>query len=185
MRYWDTLASIMSLIYITGAPGIGKTTILKELVSRGCEAYDLDGSKLGGAHNKSSGERVTIPSAEDRSPTWFDEHEWRIDVDAVKALLEKAADKPIYICGVSEDDDKIIDLFDKIFYLKLDDETLQNRISERTDNDYGKNESELQDILDRKRKLDLRYKNSAAVIVDATKTPTTIVDYILANSSIE
>ena len=38
----------MSLFYITGTPGTGKTTIQKELIKRGYEALDIDQRRFGG-----------------------------------------------------------------------------------------------------------------------------------------
>jgi len=174
----------MPFIYITGAPGAGKSILQKELSSRGLEVYDIDDAKFGGAHNKVSGERVTIPPAQERAPEWYDDHEWRIDKAAINSLLDRAANKTIFICGVAPDDEDILTLFDKIYYLKLDENKLKQRIATRTDNDYGKNPNELSHILERKRKLDARYANSNAVIVNATVPPSEIADRILAQTEI-
>ena len=169
----------MSFIYVTGAPGVGKSTLQKELSLRGFEVYDIDDAKLGGAHNKASGERVVIPPAKDRKPEWYDEHEWRVDQAAVNALKEQAVDRTIFICGVAPDDEAILPLFDKIFYLKLDEHSLKQRIAARVDNDYGKNANELTQILERQKRLDARYIKSNAVVVDATLPPSEIVDLIV------
>jgi hypothetical protein len=169
----------MSFTYVTGAPGSGKSTLQKELSTRGLEVYDIDDPQLGGAYNKASGKRVVIPPAPDRAPDWFDEHEWRIDRGAMSKLKNRATNETIIVCGVAPDDGDILDLFDKIFYLKLDETSLKNRIGVRTDNDYGKNPGELAHILDRKRALDARYGNSVAIVIDATLNPRDIADKVL------
>lgn len=170
----------MPFIYVTGAPGSGKSTVKKELGSRGLEVYDIDDAELGGAHHKASGKRVTIPPAHDRAPRWYDEHEWRVDYAAISSLKDKAAHTTIIVCGVAPDDGGILDLFDKIFYLKLDEDKLKKRIMTRTDNDYGKNPNELMHIIERKKKLDARYANSNAVMIDAGLPAGEIADQIQA-----
>jgi adenylate kinase family enzyme len=169
----------MSFIYITGAPGSGKSTLQKELSARGLDVYDIDDPELGGAHNKDSGQRVTIPLAQDRRTDWYDKHEWRIDRIALSNLKKNSANTTI-ICGVAPDDGDILNLFDKVFYLRVDDINLKIRIAMRTDNDYGKNPHELADILKRKKILDSKYDNFRAFMVDAMLTPSDIADYVLA-----
>jgi adenylate kinase family enzyme len=174
----------MPFVYITGAPGVGKTTLQKELNSRHLIVYDIDDHELGGAHNKSSGKRVLIPSAEDRAPEWYDEHEWRIDYAAINSLKDKATNETIFVCGVAPDDETIIGLFDRIFYIDLDENNLKQRITARTDNDYGKNPNELIQIIERKKKLDARYAASDATIVNGKMSPREIADYILAQTKL-
>ncbi len=169
----------MAFIYITGAPGVGKSTIERELKSRGLEVYDLDHPELGGAHNKSTGERVNIPPAEDRKPEWFDEHEWRINIDKIKRLKHKAENEDIFVCGVAPDDENILSIFDEIFYLKLDENALKNRVANRTDNDFGQNSDELRTILERNNKLNNRYSELNAYVVDASLTPEEIAGIII------
>jgi broad-specificity NMP kinase len=170
----------MSFIYVTGAPGTGKSTLQRLLSTHKLEVHDIDDSTLGGAHNKASGKRVAIPPAQDRAPEWYDLHEWRVDSAAIKSLRDKAVDSVVIICGVAPDDGDILHLFDKIFYLKLGEDALKDRIAARTDNDYGKNLNELTDILERKNKLDARYMNSDAFTIDASLSPGEIADQILS-----
>jgi dephospho-CoA kinase len=158
----------MAFIYVTGAPGSGKTTIQRSLSKRGIECYDIDDEVFGGPHNLLSGKKVIIPPANERSDDWFDYHEWRIYHDAFRKLKLEAVSKNIVICGVAEADTEIVNLFDKVFYLKLDDQVLKQRISDRTENDYGKNPKELEVILNRKRKLDQRYSSANSVLIDAS-----------------
>lgn len=170
----------MSLIYVTGAPGSGKSSLQKELESRGYETHDLDDRSLGGPHNKSTNELVVIPPTDKRTPEWFDEHEWRIYPEAIKDLKNQAASKDIFICGVAASDGDILPLFDKILYLDIDDDTLKHRLSSRSDNDYGQNDFEVSEILGRKRALDLKYAKLKVTKIDATKPLGDVADEIIS-----
>jgi dephospho-CoA kinase len=173
----------MSLIYVTGAPGSGKTTLQKELGARGYETRDIDNSNLGGPYNKATNQQVIIPPADQRSPEWFEAHEWRVDPEAFDRLKAEASDKDIILCGVAASDAKILHVFDKIMYLMLDDETLTSRLGSRTDNDYGKNDFELQEILDRKHGLDKKYAELDVIKIDATKKLGTVAVEIISHIS--
>lgn len=171
----------MTLIYVTGAPGSGKTTLQKELSRRGYETRDIDNSDLGGPHNKNTGELVTIPPADQRSPEWFEAHEWRIYLDAFTKLKDEATDKDIILCGVAASDGEILYIFDKIMYLNLDDKILTDRLKSRLDNDYGKNDFEVLEILDRKHGLDAKYASLNVIDIDATKTLDEVAGEIISH----
>lgn len=169
----------MAVFYITGAPGSGKTTLQKELHRRGYVAFDIDNPRFGGPYNKSSGKRVVIPPAEKRSPDWFEAHEWRVSLDGIEALKNEANDKMIFLCGVAASDGQALHLFDKILYLQLDEATLKRRLGARTDNDYGKNDFELREIMERKRGLDAKYAALGVTTIDANKPLDEVVDEVL------
>ena len=171
----------MSLIYVTGAPGAGKTTLQKEFDSRGYETRDIDNSNLGGPHNKSTGDRVTIPPVDQRTPEWFEVHEWRVYPHAFDALKSEAKDKDIILFGVAASDGEILHVFDKIIYLDIDDETLTDRIANREDNDFGKNDFELKDILNRKHGLDEKYSLLDVVHINASKSLSEVSEEIISH----
>lgn len=172
----------MALFYVTGAPGSGKTTLQKELETRGLTTRDIDNSNLGGPHNKSSGDRVTIPPASERTSEWFEAHEWRVYPDAFARLKLEAEDKDIILCGVAAADDEILHVFDKILYLRLDDDVLRSRLASRIDNDYGKNDFELEEIIQRKHGLDLKYDLQDVINIDASGSIDDVANRIIANT---
>ena len=160
----------MSLIYITGPPGVGKTTIQKELESRGYEAYDIDQPRFGGPVNLNTGESTTVPPIDKRTPEWFEEHEWRVLRSAIEALKQEAIDRMIYLCGTATTENLVWDLFDKILYLQVDEATLRSRLADREGNDFGKTEAELHLILERYRTGQQRLRRPNVVSVDAASS---------------
>ncbi len=158
----------MAFIYVTGPPGSGKSALAKALRAQGLDAYDEDDPAVGSAHNLETGEPVAIPDVDHRDADWFSRHEWRI-LDAVKQRLRsKAKTTTVILFGNSVKPADQAKFFDKVCYLQLDEQTLRNRILARTDNDYGKTDHELQQILQRKTEMDDRYRGSDTII-DATK----------------
>lgn len=172
----------MALIYITGAPGAGKSTICEELSKRGFETHDMDDPDLGGAHNKLSGERVKIPPAHARTPKWYEDHEWRVYVEALQALKMHSGKQSVFVCGVAPDDSAALPIFDKVIYLTLSDEELIKRIEARKGNDYGKNQFELDTILKRKAVLDEKHSSRDSICLSAQGSVSKVVDDILAMS---
>lgn len=166
----------MALLYITGAPGVGKTTIQRQLSQMGIEAYDIDTPQFGGPYNIDTGERVVVPPFDERDPDWFSRHEWRVDKDAFHLLKRRVKKSTIIVCGVAESDKEIIHVFDKVIYLYVDNDTLKKRLSLRTDNDYGKNAFEVDEIISRKEALDRRYLNFGFNIIDASGSLDSVVE---------
>lgn len=170
----------MPLIYITGNSGSGKSSVRKELLRRGYEAYDTDDDDITAWRHKTTDKLVVRPVAEhDRTKEWYDEHDWKMSRQKVEELAAKAKDKPIFLCGSPSNADEMLDLYDKIICLTLDKETLKNRIASRTDHDFGKAPDELNNILGWHDSFQDRYKDMGAVMIDAAQPIEDVVDSIL------
>lgn len=172
----------MALIYVTGAPGAGKSTIQHELSLRGYTAYDLDDKRFGGPCNNATGEAVTMPPIDQRTPEWFDTHEWRISRSAVETLKQDSINKVVYLCGVATTDNLVWDLFDKIFYLKIDEQTLHDRIATRETNDFGKTQHELERILARYHGAEATIESRGAIAIDANGSLDDVIAKIIVES---
>lgn len=160
----------MSLIYVTGIPGVGKSTIQRELKRLGYEAYDIDQPRFGGPTNLVTGESVHLPPIDMRSKEWFDRHEWRVSRDAVQSLKNESINTTIYLCGTTTTEHLIWDLFDKVLYLHVDEETLKQRLANRKDNDFGKSEDEMKIILPRYHEAEDALKHLDVTTIDARGT---------------
>ena len=167
----------MSLYYIKGTPGSGKSAIRKELESRGYEAHDADDDDMGGPYNNSTNQRVTYPDT--LTPEWFATHSYRLIPEAIKALNEKAKDKVIFLCGTASNEDDVWSFFDHILFLDIDEQTLKTRIANRTDNDYGQTPHELELIMEKYRADRLKRDLPGVEVIDATLPLSDVVQAIL------
>lgn len=127
----------MGRYLITGRPGSGKTTTLKELQARGFTTYNTD--EIPGATALeiiATGEVVDWPEG----PVDWDTYAWNWQESELLKLLE--SDDTVFIGAIVGNQEKYYQLFDKVFLLTLDKETLARRLDnhehERTDEDKAR-----------------------------------------------
>lgn len=172
----------MSLIYIKGTPGSGKTTIRKKLAELGHESHDADDRDMGGPYNKASNKLVKYPD----NPTkeWYDAHEYRMIPEAIQQLHDNARTKTIYLTGTASNEDTLWHLFDQVLFLDIDEETVKQRLKSRTNSDFGKAPHEVELIM-QKYKADKQKQTRPGVIsIDATQPIDEVVNSILSITNI-
>jgi thymidylate kinase len=171
----------MSLIYITGISGSGKSEVLKELKARGYEAYGTDEDEISAFYDNDTNEILINPpaEAEERTPEWRSQYTWKMDRNRVEKLSKKANNKNIFLCGVAANENEIWDLFSKALALVIDEKTLKHRIDSRTNNNFGKVPHELESILEWQRSANDNYRKFDMAMIDATKPVQNVVDEIL------
>ncbi len=111
---------------IEGLPGAGKTTVGLELQHRGSHVVHGD-RELAYQGDPDTGE-----------PTEHGGHEhhlWR--VEQVRALVAERDEPVTFFCGGSRNHAQFIDLFDGVFVLEVDLDTLNRRLDERPDEEWG------------------------------------------------
>lgn len=173
----------MSLIYITGIAGAGKSAVCDELVRRGYEAHEADNT-LSNFYVNATGEIASSTTPAERTAEWREHHSWQMSKDKLLALKKTAASKPVFVCGVAANEEEYLDVFDKIFALTVDTETLVHRITTRDIGDFGKSEHEMKSLLEWQNMTEDGYKKIGAQVIDATRPLATVVDEIIANTSI-
>ncbi|MDP1715122.1 MAG: hypothetical protein Q8L41_10300 [Anaerolineales bacterium] len=153
---------------IEGVSGTGKSSVWQELRRRGYAAINGD-RELAYQGDPTTGEKTEGFSHE--------HHIW--DVEEVRRLAANQDDEVTFFCGGSRNFNQFIDLFDEIFILDVDAETLNERLDNRTDNDTGKSKSERELILRlHATKEDLP---SSGIVIDATQPLVSVVDEILSH----
>jgi dephospho-CoA kinase len=170
----------MPLIYVTGIETAGKTTACQELKIRGFEAYDID-KGIAHYYNKTTGTRSEwLSSAEARSEDWHNQNDYIMDRAHVERLAEQAQTKPIILCGTTQNDEAVLDLFDKVIYLSLDEATLKQRMAARQPNEFAFAENEKQAILSWHKSSEEAYRKRGATMIDASQPVEQVTKQILA-----
>ena len=161
---------------IEGGSGTGKTSLCKELQRRGYHAINGD-RELAYQGDPETGE----PLEGITGLAVHDYHIWR--VDEVKALIADQAEAVTFFCGGSRNFAKFIDLFDGVFVLEVDLVTLNRRLDERPEDEWGGAGDE------RKRELIVRLHRTRegiprnGTMIDATAPITGVVDAILRRAA--
>lgn len=170
----------MPLILITGMSTSGKSTIANELIKRGYVAYDTEHNGISAWYNKKTGKKAAeFGEMPERTAEWLSRHEWRISMDWVAKIAEEANVKTIFLCGGAANEEAVRELCQNVFWLQTDEATIRDRIARPRDHDYGTNPHELKVILEGNQKKETVYRNSGAVIIDATKSVDEVVEAIL------
>jgi adenylate kinase family enzyme len=165
---------------IEGVSGAGKTTVCTELQRRGYQAIHGD-RELAYRGNPETGIPMT-PKTGTATAIWMSEHHiW--DVEKVRALVANQDETVTFFCGGSRNSSKFIELFDSVFILEIDLDTMNRRIDERVTRDptdWGGTPEE--------REISVRLYHTkenipkSGIIIDATRPLEQVVDEILMHT---
>ncbi len=169
----------MSLVWVTGNSGVGKSTVCELLKSRGELAVDADWDGYNHWVDRTSGQVVVDPPYP-APPGWLDRFGWKISRAAVEALAARTHDSTAFLCGSVENEDEVLDLFDLVICLVVDNETIRDRLLTRTNNAFGKHPEELAAALDCNDSTEATYRHLGATIIDGGKPAAEVADAVLA-----
>lgn len=162
---------------ITGFPGMGKSSIAKELKRRGHTAYDPQAMHAYmHVESRANGKHLTAPEEVPRG--WYDKvgaFNW--NTVKIENLLKSTND--VFICSMAHNQSSFYDKFEYIFVLTLDDTELMARLNNRWGKTIGKAPSELADILAKHRGFEQSLLNRGAIKINVAHTLSEIVDQIL------
>ena len=151
---------------IEGVSGVGKTTVAEELQRRGFHVVHGD-RELAYQGDPETGEPTDTARHQN--------HIW--PVARVKALVANHDEPVTFFCGGSRNFAKFIDLFDGVFVLDVDVDTLHRRLDGRSLDQPGHEPAERELIVRLHRtKEDIP---STGVVIDATAPAGQVVDEIL------
>ena len=154
---------------IEGVSGTGKTSVCKELQRRGYHAVNGD-RELAYQGDPETGKPTDVFTHE--------HHIWH--VDKVKALVANHDEVVTFFCGGSRNFSKFIDLFDGVFVLEVDRDTLNRRLDERPEDEWGGRQTERKLIARLHQTKEDIPKNG--IIIDATAPLARVVDEIVRQS---
>ncbi len=109
-----------------------------------------------------------------------DHHLWR--VDKVKALVADQREAVTFFCGGSRNFAKFIDLFNGVFVLEIDIETLVRRLDDRGEDEWGGQRRHAErDLIIRLHRMKADIPRGG-IAIDATAPLARVVDEILTLS---
>ena len=111
---------------VEGVSATGKTTVCTELQRRGHHAIQGD---------RELAFQGTPDTGEATEGFTHEHHIWR--VDRVEALAADHEHPMTFVCGGSRNFARFIDLFDAVFVLEIDAETLHRRLDDRSRDEWG------------------------------------------------
>jgi dephospho-CoA kinase len=135
-------------VLITGMSGVGKSSVVTELVARGFRAIDTD-------------DGWSEPTADGRQ-------RWR--EDAVEQVLRTAGDEPLFLAGCEENQGRFRPWFDHVVLLTAPVQVLVDRVRTRTTNSYGRHPGEFERFLADVRDVEPLLRASADHEID-TRAP--------------
>jgi thymidylate kinase len=151
---------------VEGVSGTGKSSVCKELRRRGHHAINGD-TELAYQGDPDTGE-PTVGVAHER-------HIW--NVGKVRSVAADQAAAVTFFCGGSRNLSRFADVFDGVFVLDVDVDTLNRRLDERAEDDWGGRRAERELILRLHRTREDVPTN--AIRIDATAPVARVVDEIL------
>lgn len=154
---------------IDGVSCAGKTTVCGELQRRGYHVVHGD-DELAYWGDLRTGEPVHGSAGADRSWLW--------DVAKVNALVADRRHAATFFCGGSRNADHFLGLFDEVFVLETDLETLNRRLAARPETEWGGTAQEGESFarVQHATKVGLPVN---AISIDATAPLASVVDEIL------
>lgn len=157
---------------IEGVSGTGKSSVCRELRRRGYHAIDGDRDLAYQGDPK---------TGNPRDGCTHEHHIW--PVDRVRVLVANQDEAVTFFCGGSRNFSRFVDLFDGVFVLDVDLETLNRRLEKRPEDEWGGLQAERELIARFLRTKEDIPKNG--VVIDATATIARVVDEIVRQSGVK
>ncbi|TAH34709.1 hypothetical protein EYC59_02935 [Candidatus Saccharibacteria bacterium] len=167
----------MGKYFITGRPGSGKSTVMRELQQRGFTAYDTDSIEgVTALQNKETGLIVPWPNG----PVDWTRFSWNWQDAPLRRLLNKDGD--IFLGAIVGNQKDYYPLFDTVFALTLSKETLAQRLDIHEHERTQQEKDQAIAVHDEKQ---TRWTDQRLVLVSSERPVNEIVDEILGHLQIK
>lgn len=124
----------MKRLLLTGMSGTGKTTLVRELTTRGYKAIDTDYDGWSHWVNLRTGLPAPPP---DQGEYGWDELDWVWREERVERLLSTEDSDTLFLAGTAPNQGKFYPHFDHIILLSAPAEIVVERLKSRQNNPYG------------------------------------------------
>lgn len=159
----------MTTTLLTGLSGVGKSTLIVELVRRGRRAVDLDTDEWS--------TWVDVADADAVRPG----RDWVWREDRVAALLAGSDD--LIVSGTAANMGRFLAGFDHVVLLTAPVDHIRHRLQTRTTNSYGRRPDELSRVLEQKESVETLLRAVATAEIDTSDPLDLVVGRVLALSS--
>jgi len=176
MGLWKRRGSMGIRNYlIEGVSGTGKTTVAEALQRRGYHVVHGDRS-LAYVGDPETGEPLSGPPPGVTDILRWRHGHWIWPVDRVKSLIADRGHAMTFFCGGSRNHQHYIELFDAVFVLTIDRNTLTRRLAARPLDEFGGRPEERALV----EQLHATQEDTPkGVVIDATAPLDRVVDAIL------
>ena len=160
-------------ILIIGPSGSGKTYISAALRAKGINSIDADLLEGLADWFNGSGRKVQCPM--DAGPEFLNNHEFLWDRGFLNKFLE--GQNEAYLFGSSGNVFDMLDLFDRVYFLKASPELLADRLRhESRKNPMGKTDYQLQNALKWAKEIEQKASSLHIEMINADQTPEVILN---------
>ncbi|HKV00254.1 MAG TPA: AAA family ATPase [Vineibacter sp.] len=151
----------MKKVLITGMSGTGKTTIVRDLSSRGYTAVDLDGDAY-------SMWVTAAPDPDDPDNEVKPGQDWVWREDRVHELLSRHDDGPLFVSGCASNMTRFVARFDLIVLLSAPDAVIVARLGSRQGSGYGQSPEEVARVLRLRQTVEPHLRQIADLEIDTS-----------------
>lgn len=148
-------------VLITGMSATGKSTVIDQLASRGFNAIDLDSTEWS--------EWIPVEGNPTGSNPGYD---WMWREERVAELLDAVSRgaEPMFVSGCAPNMGRFLPQFDHIVLLHAPVETMLKRLACRSNNVYGKRQTEVEQVLENMRVIEPKLRLMATCEIDTSSS---------------
>jgi hypothetical protein len=168
----------MPAFLITGNPGSGKSALAQELARRGLRAIDPDDDPRLAYSEDAAGHRADPPQHPDEE--WLRSHRWVWSRSGLTEVLARYTG-PVFVCGIARNQGELLDLFDRVFLLRIDEPTQEARLKAHDAlHPPGRSQAGRQEIRDGRAVFEAQTLRHGAIALDGTAPTALIAAELLA-----
>ena len=155
-------------VLVIGPSGSGKTFISAALRAEGINAPDGDLVENLSSWFDGAGNAVICPP--DCDQDFLDNHEFLWNRNVLQKFLDTPKD--VFLFGMSGNVFEMLDLFDKVYFLKSSPEILAKHLRhESRENPMGKTDYQLQNALNWAKEIEIKAQELGIQMIDANQSP--------------
>jgi hypothetical protein len=168
----------MPAFLVTGNPGSGKSALCRELARRGLLAIDADDDPELSHWEDGAGNRVCGPQCPDEQ--WLGAHCWVWSRRRMREVLA-GHDRAVFVCGIARNQADLLDLFDRVFLLRIDAQTQEARLAAYdAASPPGRSEAGRQEIREGRAVFEAQMLGRGAIAIDGAAPLARVADELLA-----